>query len=191
MALLEAWQAKTNLIAPSTLGDIWRRHVADSAQLVPLGGGARRWIDLGSGAGFPGLVVAILLAERGEGTVTLVESNAKKAAFLRTVIAETGAPAILRHERIESVLKQSLPSVDIVTARALASLDRLCILAAPFVARGARCLFHKGRGFEREIEEAARSWTMDVEKHPSLTEADGRIIEIRALIAHRGTGIPS
>ena len=184
VALLRKWQPAENLVAPSTLGAIWRRHVADSAQLVPLFPDARTWVDLGTGAGFPGLVVACILAERPGVTVHLVESNVRKCAFLRRAIAETGAPATVHHGRIEDSLEGLRGAgVDVVTARALASLTSLLGLAAPLLGRGATGAFHKGRDFQREIDEATQSWAFDLVIHKSRIEDGGVILDIRRLAA--------
>ena len=159
--LVGKWQRAENLIAPSTLPTIWRRHVADSAQLVALFPEARRWIDLGSGAGFPGLVVAILLAESG-GQVHLVESNSRKCAFLRLAARETAAPAIVLEGRIEAVVAGFTEPVEMISARALAPLGELFEMIEPLIARGARAAFHKGQDFAREIAEASKSWDSDL-----------------------------
>jgi 16S rRNA (guanine527-N7)-methyltransferase len=182
ITLLAKWQARTNLVAGSTLGEVWRRHVADSAQLVGLFPDARAWLDLGSGAGFPGLVIAILETECG-GTVYLVESDSKKAAFLRRAILTTAAPAVVLQGRIEAVIPAWKGPLDIVTARALAPLDRLLELVSPLVADGARAAFPKGRGYRREIDQAAKSWDFDLVKHKSKVEDDAVILEITRLRA--------
>lgn len=181
VALLRRWQAAENLIAPSTLPEVWRRHVADSAQLTALFPDARVWIDLGSGAGFPGLVVAILGAEQPGTHVHLIESNRKKAAFLRQVIRETGAPAVVHAERAEAVLASWREPVDRVSARALAPLSRLLELAAPVMERGTPAAFHKGQDFVREITEATQSWAFDLVKHDSRVGDGGAILDISYL----------
>ncbi len=178
VSLVERWQRAENLIAPSTLASIWPRHVADSAQLVPLFPEARTWLDLGSGAGFPGLVVAILLAEEG-GCVHLVESNSRKCAFLRLAARETNAPATIHDGRIEAVLAGWKEPVDIVTARALAPLGTLLAYTAPLIEAGARSVFLKGQDFAREIAEASKSWDFDLVEHRSRTDDSGAILEIR------------
>jgi 16S rRNA (guanine527-N7)-methyltransferase len=179
--LVRKWQKSRNLVAPSTLGGIWTRHVADSVQVHALLPKARRWVDFGSGAGFPGLVTAILLAGESGGTVHLVESNQSKAAFLRTVARETGAPAIVHAVRIEDFIAGFDEEIEGVSARALASLDRLVPMAAPFVARGAAAVFHKGQDFAAEIAEATLSWSLDLIEHPSRIEPGSRLIEIRKI----------
>jgi len=185
-ALLRQWQKTINLVAPSTLPDIWHRHFADSAQLLALAPpDAERWLDLGSGAGFPGLVLAILLAERGPGRrVTLIESDTRKAAFLAEVARRTGVAVDILGTRIEKAATQDkLGPVDVVTARALAPLPRLLDLSAPFFSGPTIGLFLKGREAEAEVEAARKLWNFEPELHPSLTDASGRIIVIRALNA--------
>jgi 16S rRNA (guanine527-N7)-methyltransferase len=180
VALLERWQETHNLVGSGTLDDVWERHIADSAQLVDLFPDARRWLDLGSGAGFPGLVIAILLREVPDASVALVESNQKKCAFLREAVRVTGAPAEVFCERIESVAKRWSEPVDVVTARALAPLAALCTFVEPLVERGAIAVFHKGRGFEDEIREARQIWDIDLVEHESRA-GEGMLIEIRRL----------
>lgn len=179
--LLVKWQASQNLVSPATLPDVWRRHILDSAQVVLLAPDARRWVDLGSGAGFPGLVTAILRAEDPEAKVDLVESNAGKAAFLRTVARETGVPVTLHVGRIEDIAPElaARERFDRVTARALAPLSSLLTLARPFLAGGAVALFHKGQDFVSEIALATQSWGLDLIEHPSRVDRAGRILEIR------------
>ena len=181
VALLRKWQKADNLVAPGTLAAIWRRHVADSAQLLHFFPESRVWLDLGSGAGLPGMVVACLLAET-EGRVHLVESNQRKCAFLREATRVTGASAEIHCGRIESVLARWTLPVEMISARALAPLPRLLALAAPVLSReGAAAAFHKGRDFEREINEASKSWSFDLVKHNSLVGESGVILEIRHL----------
>jgi 16S rRNA (guanine527-N7)-methyltransferase len=191
-ALLRQWQKAVNLVAPSTLDAIWHRHFADSAQIVRLAPHARSWTDLGSGAGFPGLVVAILLAgspsprtSRGEGTqpyVTLIESDSRKCAFLREVARKTGITVDILSTRIEQAPTHTkLESPEVVSARALASLDRLLGLAAPLFTPSTVGVFLKGRDAAAEVETAAKAWTFAVEMIPSLTEASGRVVVVRNL----------
>lgn len=175
------WQRIKNLVAPSTLDQLWTRHFADSAQLVALAPEARRWVDLGSGAGFPGLVVAILLADTPGVRVDLVESNNRKCAFLREVARETGAPARVHAGRIEDVLPTLEGPVDVVTARALASVDQLLDLGRPLLEAGALGLFLAGdvlggEGVEGMIR-ASSGW--QVESVASRTHATGRIVMVR------------
>jgi 16S rRNA (guanine527-N7)-methyltransferase len=222
-ALLRQWQKAVNLVAASTLDAVWHRHFADSAQIVRLAPQARSWIDLGSGAGFPGLVVAILLAGspspclrgeghgeavlpargegqpevpeqasaplpaevRGEGMAThvaLIESDQRKCAFLREVARKTGVTVEILSTRIELAATQAkLDSPEVVSARALAPLDRLLGLAAPLFTPATVGVFLKGREAAAEIETAAKAWTFAVEMVPSITEATGRVVVIRDL----------
>jgi 16S rRNA (guanine527-N7)-methyltransferase len=179
--LLGQWQAKINLVAPGTLADVWHRHFADSAQVLrwaPVE--TRSWLDLGSGAGFPGLVVAILFAEKGQCRVSLCESDTRKAAFLSEVKRKTGAPVDIVASRIELDSTQAtVGQADVVSARALAPLPRLLTLAAPFFHKQTTGLFLKGREAEKEIAEAAVSWRFDAGLQPSLTDTEGRILVIR------------
>jgi 16S rRNA (guanine527-N7)-methyltransferase len=213
--LLRQWQKAVNLVAPSTLDDVWHRHFADSAQLLPLAApGACTWIDLGSGAGFPGLVIAILWADRvplalgdspppgGEGTmkapdvdaragkpprrVVLIESNARKCAFLREVVRQTGIAGGIGVDilstRIETAATQaSLPQPDVVSARALAPLERLLALSAPLFAPTTVGLFMKGREAAAEVEVAKKTWNFNVELIQSQTEPEGQSVLIRQL----------
>ena len=183
-ALVAKWQKSQNLVSPGTLPRLWRRHIADSAQVHALRPEARRWVDLGSGAGFPGLVSAILIADTPGAVVHLVESNRGKAAFLRTVARETGAPAMVHDVRIDSFVKDFAEPVDGVSARALAEFAVLLGWAAPFVARGAVAVFHKGQDFGAELKEATLSWAVDLIEHQSKTEPTGRLVEVRKIV-HR------
>ena len=181
VALLEKWQASDNLVASSTLPLVWRRHIADSAQLTHYFPQARNWLDLGSGAGFPGLVIAILIGQSSGSCVHLVESNQRKCSFLRNVIRETGAPAIVHQGRIEAAVAEWSEPVDMICARALAPLDRLFSMAEPVFSSGAQGAFHRGQDFEREIEESTKSWSFDLIRHQSLTDRNSAILEIHNL----------
>jgi 16S rRNA (guanine527-N7)-methyltransferase len=178
--LVGKWQKAQNLVASSTLPDIWHRHVADSAQLVGLKPDAIRWLDLGSGGGFPGIVIAVLLADQLGAKVYLVESDRRKCAFLRTAVRETGAPAEIHEGRIEAIVTPGRFDVDVVTARAAAPLDRLLAWSAPVIGAGAAGLFPKGRDFRREVMQAAAAWDFDLVEYPSRID-DGVILEITRL----------
>jgi 16S rRNA (guanine527-N7)-methyltransferase len=181
-ALLRQWQKTINLVAPSTLDDTWGRHFADSAQLLALAPpAAGTWVDLGSGAGFPGLVVAIILAERGGASMTLVESDTRKAAFLREVARQTGVPVDILCTRIEKSATHA--KLDVITARALAPLPRLLDLAAPYFTAETVGLFLKGREAQAEVDQALKRWDFSVALHPSQTDRDGRVVEVRGLKA--------
>ena len=181
-ALLTRWNAKINLVSRASLAELWSRHIIDSAQLFALRPErAGHWADLGSGGGFPGLVIAILAAEAApELRVTLVESDQRKAAFLATAARELDLRADVRAERIET-----LPPLgaDVLSARALAPLDTLLGYAARHLAPAGRALFPKGARAAEEIAEARRHWRFDLIRHPSKTAPDSSILEIGA-IAH-------
>lgn len=184
--LLLQWQKVQNLVAPNTLGEVWSRHFADSAQLQPLLGDSRVLVDLGSGAGFPGLVLAILNAERPDFKVHLVEANGRKCAFLKDVARATGVDVEIHNCRIEDFAnKSTIHSIDVVTARALKPLHSLLDLGhfafhceqAP-LQKAAFGLFLKGQSFEQEIEEALSSWSFEAECFESCTDKDGRIVKV-------------
>jgi 16S rRNA (guanine527-N7)-methyltransferase len=179
VALLLKWQPAQNLVSAATLPNVWTRHIADSLQLAAhLPPEARVVADLGSGAGFPGLVLAIALAEREGARVHLVESNQRKAAFLREAARVTGAPATVHAARIEAALPEIAGPVDVVTARALAPLPDLIALAYPLLKTGAIGLFLKGQDVERELTETSKSWTLQTASAPSLIEAGGCILRV-------------
>jgi 16S rRNA (guanine527-N7)-methyltransferase len=187
VALLLRWQQTSHLVAPSTLPHVWTRHIADSLQLIDLAPQARSWLDLGSGGGFPGLVIACALAATGGASVDLVESNARKAAFLREACRLTGAPANVHAERAEDVVDRFCDRVEIVTARALAPLKSLLQLCFPLLAKpGTIALFPKGRNVEEELGEARRNWNINLNVVPSRTDPAARILVIRGL-ARRGS----
>ncbi len=170
--LLVKWQARINLVGPDTLPDQWSRHFLDSAQLFPLiPASARRLVDLGSGAGFPGLVLAVM----GAPDVHLVESDARKCAFLREVARVTDTPVTILNKRIEQVpgLK-----ADVVTARALAPLEKLLVWAEPHLAPGGCCLFLKGRGAEDELTATAKEWNITPRRVPSVTDPAGLVLQL-------------
>lgn len=178
---LRAWQPIKNLVAPSTLDAIWTRHIADSAQLAALAPEARRWVDLGSGAGFPGLVIAILLIGRDGAHVDLVESNARKCAFLREVVRETGAPAAVHAGRIEVVLPGLTVQPEVVTSRALAPLPMLVDMSRSLLDCGAIGLFLTGENADDSLQGRPG---YAVEAIPSRTQPGARIIRVAA------TGVP-
>jgi 16S rRNA (guanine527-N7)-methyltransferase len=175
--LLKRWQKVKNLIAPSTLGQLWERHFADSAQLLKLAPDARIWADLGSGAGFPGLVLAILMREHEGRVVHLVESDHRKCAFLREAARETGALAVVHNERIESVADR-LQDIEIVTARALTALPSLLQLSLPILEKGATGLFLKGQDVASELTEDPIFSMLNLKFLPSVTSPTGRIVHV-------------
>lgn len=168
-ALLVKWQARINLVGPATLPDLWRRHMLDSAQLAPFLPGGGPIVDLGAGAGFPGLVLAAL----GAPDVHLIESDARKCAFLREAARVMGVAVTVHACRIEAVA--GFPAAA-VTARALAPLARLLGWAERFVAPGTRCLFLKGQGFEDELTEARKAWSITFEGVPSRSDPSGILL---------------
>ena len=179
--LLLAWQKHTNLIARSTMPVIWTRHIADSLQLLDLAPQAKVWTDLGSGAGFPGLVIACALAGTPDAKVHVVESIGKKAAFLREAVQVTGAPAVVHAMRIEDFVDKAPESIDVVTARALAPLPKLLPLAYPLLKKGALGLFPKGQDVASELTEAAKYWKFVAELSASSSSLDGRILQVKGL----------
>ncbi|MFM2422113.1 MAG: hypothetical protein RL291_643 [Pseudomonadota bacterium] len=180
--LLLKWQPAVQLVAPKTLAEAWHRHFADSAQIVKLGPAVpKTWVDLGSGGGFPGLVVAILLAETGT-KVTLIESDRRKCTFLREVARSCGIAVDIVTDRIETAANTaSVRSADVVSARALAPLPELLDLAAPLFGPETIGLFMKGRDAGKEVEVAKQRWAFDHRLIESLTEPEARIVEVRGL----------
>lgn len=174
--LFHRWNRSINLAASGAQEDFWARHILDSAQLWRLRGTAADWTDIGSGGGLPGLVIAILGAPSGL-TVTLVESNQKKSAFLRSAAVDLGVSVVMRSERIEVATKLLAPSL--VSARALAPLERLLDLTERWLAPGrARALFPKGRDFQQEIRGARDHWQFDLVEHASMVDAMSRVLEL-------------
>jgi len=176
--LLGEWQAKTNLVAPSTLPHLWTRHISDSLQLLTLVPDAKIWIDLGSGGGFPGVVLACALADTSGSIVHLVARNAKKSAFLREALRVTGSPGMVHLSDIEDIVDRVADPIDCVTARALAPLHQLIGFAEPLMAKGAKALFLKGQDVEAELTEATRYWKMKPNLHSSRTGGQGWIVEL-------------
>ena len=176
--LLVKWNRTARLVAPSTLGQIWCRHILDSAQLLDhVPGNARKLADIGTGGGFPGLVLAIIGAERLPKTrFILVDSNARKCEFLREVCRQTGVHATVLQNRNEEL---DPLEADVVTARAVARLGNLLGMAERHLATGGICMFHKGHGFGNEIRAAARNWRFQFEALPSRTNDGGRILLVR------------
>lgn len=177
------WASRINLAAPSTLDDVWRRHILDSAQILPLAPEALRWADIGSGGGFPGAVLAILLEERPDAEIVLIESNGKKSAFLRNALAPLAPRARIAVRRAEEVVAQE-PAPDVVTARAVASLANLVALTEPWTRSGTRALFHKGRDYREEVKLARDTWNLDLIEHPSVIDPESIILDIRRVERH-------
>ncbi len=182
VATLLDWQQRMNLISHSTMATVWTRHVADSLQLLPLAPpDARTWVDLGAGGGFPGLVIACALADTPGAHVHLVESNGKKASFLRQAAQVAGAPATVHAVRIEEFVENTAESFDVVTARALAPLPALLTMAYPLLRKGALGLFPKGQDVGSELTEAAKYWRLQSSLTQSRTDARGQIVVVRSL----------
>ncbi|MCB8819201.1 16S rRNA (guanine(527)-N(7))-methyltransferase RsmG [Microvirga rosea] len=184
LAMLESelrrWQAIKNLVGPGTLDRIWDRHIVDSLQLLSLAPHARTWLDLGSGAGFPGLVLAIAGIEQGL-EVHLVESNSRKCAFLRHIVRLSGAKAKVHEARLETVVPTFVGKTDVVSARALAALDQLLDWTSPLLKAGTIGLFPKGRDVEVELTQARKSWKFDLDILPSRTDSEARILRISSI----------
>ena len=177
LEMLAAGNAVMNLVGPKTLPEFWNRHAWDSAQLLELAPEAKTWADLGAGAGFPGLVLAILGKGREGFHVHLVESMAKRCRFLRQVVDELALPATVHNERAENLKL----AVDVVTARACAPLSRLLGYARPYLKAGALGLFLKGQDVASDLEEATRSWEFEADIVPSRSDERGRIVRVRRL----------
>lgn len=176
--LFQKWAKAINLVAPSTKDELWTRHIADSAQIFQLSPHPARWLDLGSGGGFPGIITAIFLAELKDGWVHLVESNQKKAAFLRVALNETGARGSVHPVRVEAAFS-TVPDCDCISARALADLDQLLAYTAPWmIDKNTKAFFHKGRDYGSEIIKARGRWAFDLVEHKSAVEPDSIILEI-------------
>lgn len=186
VALAEKWTRHINLVSRATETQIWQRHIADSAQLWSLvPASAQVFADLGSGAGFPGLVLAILARQQRPGTRhVLVESDQRKAAFLREAIRETGAHVQVICERIER-----LPGLkaEVVTARALAALPDLLTLAMPHLAPEGVAIFPKGAGYRAEVEQAQANWVFDLAAFPSQTDPDARLLRLTRIARKSGS----
>lgn len=175
LELLEKWNRRINLVGRGTMDDPWRRHMLDSAQLRPLiPDSATSLADLGSGAGFPGLVLAIMGVEN----VHLIEADRKKCAFLREVARETGTSVTIHNERVEEI--ESFQA-DIITSRAVAPLAKLLDMAASLISEHSILLFLKGRNVDRELTEAAKEWNMRMEQIPSRTDSEGSILRLEAI----------
>jgi 16S rRNA (guanine527-N7)-methyltransferase len=179
--LLNKWNPKINLVSPNTLREAWTRHFVDSAQIYRLASEKTKiWADFGSGGGFPGMVVAILAAELNPDLqVTLVESDVRKCAFLRSVARETGVQVTVSNQRIETLEPLN---ADVISARALASLPLLFEFSTRHVKNGGKLLFPKGMKWKTEVEEAVKSWTFSLETHTSVTDPNAVILEIGELV---------
>jgi len=188
VALLTRWQRVKNLVGPATLATVWTRHLADSAQLPALAPQALRWVDLGSGAGFPGLVIGILLRQRQGAQVHCIEANSRKCAFLREVARTLSLPVVVHDGRIEDVLPTLVGPVDVVTARALAPLVDLMSLASGLLTTGALGLFPKGQDVGDELTQASKCWTFKASTVASKTDPKARIVLVESLGPRIATG---
>lgn len=176
-ALLTKWNQSINLVSPTTINDLWSRHIIDSAQLITLAGGPTSWVDLGSGGGLPGIIVAAILAETTpKCDVTLIESDRRKCLFMATALREMGLKATIQTRRIEST---SQDRYHITSARALAPLTNLLFLAEAYRASNGTCLFPKGRNAEAELTQARRDWHIEVDRIPSQTDPEAVILRIK------------
>ena len=180
VAELTRWQSVKNLVGPGTLAEVWTRHVADALQLLDLAPEATRWLDLGSGAGIPGLILAIAGRNRPMFHVKLIESNARKCAFLTETARRTGAPVTILNARIESVIG-SCQGTEIVCARALAPLTQLLAWTEPLLRTGTIALFPKGRDASLELTAAAQQWNFEADSIRSRTDLEARILRITSL----------
>lgn len=177
-AMLEDWNGRLNLVGPSAMAVFWRRHAFDSAQLVALSPETKVWADIGTGAGLPGIILAILLKDTPGAKVHLIETLAKRCVFLREVVSTLGLPAQVHNGRAEDM---KLTAIEVVTARACAPLSRLFGYARPVLRGKVRGLFLKGSGAEAEIAEARQQWTFEAALIPSRSDASGRIVSVERL----------
>lgn len=176
-ARLTEWNQRINMVSPADLQQLWGRHIADCAQLISLAPPGSNWLDIGSGAGLPGMIIGLLLKEYGGGHVHLVESNRKKASFLLYMTAESGAPVTVHARRIEDLHGADL-KIDVVTARAVAPLPRLLRMAKPWLEQGATGLFQKGRDYPAELEQSRDECNFTLVEHRSSTDSDAVILEL-------------
>lgn len=174
--LLRKWNPKINLVSKSSLDDLWPRHILDSVQIFELVPGPGKWVDLGSGGGFPGIVISILNQEERNFDVVMVESDQRKSAFLRTAIRELDLAAKVKTERIEEL---ECLEADVLSARALADLTKLLGFAELHLKRGGIALFPKGQSWQREDLEARQDWNYDLETVTSKTNSDAAILKIK------------
>jgi 16S rRNA (guanine527-N7)-methyltransferase len=177
LELLTSWNGRMNLVGPSALASFWLRHAYDSAQLLKFAPSAKIWADLGSGAGLPGVVLAILLKDRPGAEVHLVESMLKRTRFLAEVATTLGLPVIIHARRAEAMTPPK--GLEVVTARACAPLGRLLSYAYPYLRGGATGLFLKGRDVEHELTDARLAWQFDAHLHISLSDPSGRVLQLQ------------
>ena len=183
LGVLDAWRDRINLIGPGEGRHLWRRHVLDSLQLVgQIPGDATKIVDLGSGAGFPGLLIACAMAERSGVSVTLVEKSVRKSQFLQAAIAEVGLPAWVTNARIEEAPHERY---DLLTARALAPLPKLLGYADVWLKPSGKALLMKGKDAEAELAEARQAWTFDMSDRASLSSPEGRVLTVSSISPRR------
>ncbi len=185
--MLLKWRLVKNLVGPATVSEVWKRHFADSLQLRRLEPTSLNWVDIGSGAGFPGLVIAADLADNLGAMVHLVESDHRRCAFLREAARAMGAKVTIHCGRAEDILV-NLSAVDIVTARAVAPLHKLVDLASPLLDKGAKCLFLKGRGYAAELTEVETERNLTLTTFPSLTDPASAVIKVTGNFSPRMAG---
>ncbi|KIC24352.1 MULTISPECIES: 16S rRNA (guanine(527)-N(7))-methyltransferase RsmG [unclassified Leisingera] len=177
--VIRKWNPKINLVSRSSLDELWTRHIADSVQVFRSVDAPKHWVDIGSGGGFPGVVVALLAAdETPETKITLIESDQRKSAFLRTAARECGASITVLSSRIEQVEPQS---ADVLSARALAGLSDLLGFAERHLAADGVCVFPKGENWKKEVDNARQQWRFELETTKSLTEPEAVILKIRGV----------
>ena len=182
--MIAAGNERMNLVGPTALESFWRRHAFDSAQLLHVEQSAQVWADVGAGAGFPGVVLAILLKRRPNSRVHLIESMAKRVRFLESVAEVLDLPVSIHHGRAEDV--EAIPGLDVITARACAPLPRLFGYTQQFFRKGARAAFLKGRAVESELTEARRSWSFDADLNPSRSDPSGYVVRVERLAPRGG-----
>jgi 16S rRNA (guanine527-N7)-methyltransferase len=185
--LIARWRKTTNLISESSFASVWTRHIADCAQLIALAPAAKRWIDMGSGAGLPGLVIAIQLAGVPGAAVHCVESDQRKCAFLREAARATGAAAVIHPERVEAIEPLSLGAVDAVTARAFAPLPLTLKLARPWMERGAVGVFPRGESAKDQLAALPQMPDFAIEALPSVVDTKARILRVRMNVRTKAT----
>ncbi|UWQ79302.1 16S rRNA (guanine(527)-N(7))-methyltransferase RsmG [Leisingera sp. S132] len=177
--VIHKWNPKINLVSRSSMDQLWTRHIADSIQVFRCVGTPDHWVDIGSGGGFPGLVVAILAADEAPGMkVTLIESDQRKSAFLRTAARECGVPLSVISGRIERVEPQN---ANVLSARALASLEDLIEFADRHLASDGTAVFPKGENWKKEVDKTRQRWRFEMETARSLTEPEAVILKIRGV----------
>lgn len=179
--LVKERQKIQNIISRASMEHIWERHVLDSVQLLVYGGQYRKWLDIGSGGGFPGIILAIFMAEKKDGFVYLFESHKRKSAFLEDVGNKMALPIKVYNERVEQCLKNWHSPVDCMTARAVTSLSKLLAYGYPLLSKTTVALFHKGKSVHQEILEARRKWCFEMELHKNLVDNSGYILSISKL----------